>query len=153
MLEGELTVLVGERTVTATAGAFVLVPRGTAHTFSKAGTASAKLLIIISPAGFEQFFEEIAGPSDLEKIMALAPKYHLEIVGPPSVRMPGASEALFDLWHDLFGEHLHLLQHHLLRHADPVELEHHVGDAELPAVCDQALGDRVGRAEQEAVFL
>ena len=75
--------LVGERTVTATAGAFVLVPRGTVHTFSKAGTASAKILIIISPAGFEKFFEEIAGPPDLEKIMALAPKYNLEIVGPP----------------------------------------------------------------------
>ena len=74
VLEGELNVLVGERTVTATAGAFVLVPRGTVHTFSTAGTASAKLLILISPAGFEQFFEEIAGPPDLAKIMALAPK-------------------------------------------------------------------------------
>jgi quercetin dioxygenase-like cupin family protein len=83
VLEGELNVLVGERTVTATAGAFVLVPRGTVHTFSKAGPASAKILTIISPAGFEKFFEEIAGPPDLKKIMALAPKYHLEIVGPP----------------------------------------------------------------------
>ena len=83
VLEGELNIRVGERTVTATAGAFVLVPRGTVHTFANAGTASAKLLILISPAGFEQFFEEIAGPPDLAKIMALAPKYHLEIVGPP----------------------------------------------------------------------
>jgi len=83
VLEGELNVLVGQRTVTATAGAFVLVPRGTVHTFSKAETASAKILTIISPAGFEKFFEEIAGPPDLEKIMALAPKYNLEIVGPP----------------------------------------------------------------------
>ena len=83
VLEGELNVLVGERTIKATAGAFVLVPRGTVHTFSKAGPGSAKLLIIISPAGFEQFFEEIAGPPDLEKIMALAPKYNLEIVEPP----------------------------------------------------------------------
>jgi len=82
VLEGELSVLVGERTVTATAGAFVLVPRGTVHTFSKAGTAAARILMIISPAGFERFFEEIAGPPDLEKIMALAPKYNLEIVGP-----------------------------------------------------------------------
>jgi hypothetical protein len=40
-------------------------------------------LIIISPAGFEKFFEEIAGPPDLEKIMALAPKYNLEIVESP----------------------------------------------------------------------
>jgi mannose-6-phosphate isomerase-like protein (cupin superfamily) len=82
LLEGELNVVIGERTVTAKAGAFVLVPRGTVHTFSKAGTASAKVLVIISPAGFEKFFEEIAGPPDLDKIKALAPKYNLEIVGP-----------------------------------------------------------------------
>ena len=31
VLEGELNVLVGQRTVTATAGAFVLVPRGTSR--------------------------------------------------------------------------------------------------------------------------
>lgn len=82
VVEGELDVLVGERTVKATAGSFVLVPRGTVHTFSKKG-AAAKLLIIISPAGFEKFFEEISGSHDLEKIMALAPKYNLKIVGPP----------------------------------------------------------------------
>ncbi len=83
VLEGELNVLVGENTITAKAGAFVLVPRGTVHAFSTAGTASAKLLVIISPAGFERFFQEIAGPPDLGKIMALAPKYHLKIIGPP----------------------------------------------------------------------
>lgn len=83
VLEGELDILVGERIVKAPAGAFLLVPRGTVHTFSKSGTAPAKILIIISPAGFERFFEEIAGPPDLEKIMALAPKYNLKIVGPP----------------------------------------------------------------------
>jgi hypothetical protein len=44
---------------------------------------AAKVLVIISPAGFEKFFEEIAGPPDLQKIMALAPKYNLQIVGPP----------------------------------------------------------------------
>jgi len=80
VLEGELNVLIGESTIKASAGAFVLVPRGTVHTFSKVGGASAKVLIIISPAGFEKFFEEIAGPPDFETIMALAPKYNLEIV-------------------------------------------------------------------------
>jgi quercetin dioxygenase-like cupin family protein len=80
VLDGELNVIVGERTVTATAGAFVLVPRGTVHTYSRAGTTLAKILVIISPAGFERFFEEIAGPPDLDKIKTLAPKYNLEIV-------------------------------------------------------------------------
>jgi mannose-6-phosphate isomerase-like protein (cupin superfamily) len=82
VLEGELNILIGERTINAKAGAFVLVPRGTIHTFSKVGKSS-KLLVIISPAGFENFFEEIAGPPDMEKIMKLAPKYNLKIVAPP----------------------------------------------------------------------
>jgi quercetin dioxygenase-like cupin family protein len=84
LLEGELKILLGDRTFTAKPGDFVLVPRGIVHTFSRAGTESAKMLVIISPAGFEKFFEEIAGPPDLEKVMALAPKYNLKIVGPPS---------------------------------------------------------------------
>src|SRR5208283_1729437 len=86
VLEGSLNVVIGEHTIKANAGAFVLVPRGTVHTFSKVGT-SAKILIIISPAGFEKFFEEIAGPPDLEKIKSLASKYNLEFVGP----LPGVS--------------------------------------------------------------
>jgi quercetin dioxygenase-like cupin family protein len=86
VLEGSLDVVVGEHRIKANAGAFVLVPRGIVHTFSKVG-ASAKILIIISPAGFEKFFEEVAGPPDFEKIKALAPKYNLEFVGP----LPGQS--------------------------------------------------------------
>jgi len=46
VLEGELNVLVWDRTVTATTGAFVLVPHGTVHTFSKPGTASAKYWLL-----------------------------------------------------------------------------------------------------------
>jgi mannose-6-phosphate isomerase-like protein (cupin superfamily) len=81
VLEGSLKVFIGEHTFTANVGAFVLVPRGTVHTFSKVGM-SARILIIISAAGFEKFFEEMAGPLDLEKVEALASKYNLEIVGP-----------------------------------------------------------------------
>jgi len=83
VLEGALRIRIGERTVTAGPGAFVLIPRGTVHTFAREGPAPARILVILSPAGLETFFEEIAGPPDLEKIQALAPKYHLQIVGPP----------------------------------------------------------------------
>jgi hypothetical protein len=52
------------------------------------------LLQINTPTGLEHFFEEMGepakaltlpppGPPDVEKLMALAPKYHLEIQGPP----------------------------------------------------------------------
>ena len=86
VLEGELRVQVGERIIHGTAGAFVFIPKGTAHTFAKAGTEPARMLVIISPAGFEQFFEEVGGPPDMDKIMAAAERYGFEVVGPPLER-------------------------------------------------------------------
>jgi quercetin dioxygenase-like cupin family protein len=83
VLEGEVNVTIGDRTIRGTAGSFVLIPRGTVPTFPKVGTEPAKMLVIISPAGFEQFFTEIDGVTDVDKIMTLAPRYNLGIVGPP----------------------------------------------------------------------
>jgi hypothetical protein len=39
----------GEGTMTATAGTFVLVPRGTVHTFKNSATTPARMLTIMSP--------------------------------------------------------------------------------------------------------
>lgn len=90
VLEGEVTVLIGDRTLTAAAGSFAFVPRGTIHTFSNRATREARLLVIISPAGFERAFEEMAEvapsadqPPDMDRLMAIAEKYNLEIAGPP----------------------------------------------------------------------
>ena len=90
VLEGEVNVLVGERTIHGTPGSFVLIPRGTIHTFFKAGSEPAKLLAIFSPPGFEQFFVEAVGSEKgidtaafVEKAMSIAEKYNLEVVGPP----------------------------------------------------------------------
>ncbi|MCH7767710.1 MAG: cupin domain-containing protein [Nitrospinae bacterium] len=89
VLEGEINVLLGERTFKATAGSFVLIPRGTVHAFSRIGQEPAKLLAIFSPAGFEQFFDEAVDldVTDTEayvaKAKALAEKYNMDIVGPP----------------------------------------------------------------------
>ncbi len=89
VLEGEINVLLGERTIRAKAGSFVLIPRGTVHTFSRVGQEPAKLLAIFSPPGVEQFFDEAVDldVTDTEayvaKAIALAEKYNMEIVGPP----------------------------------------------------------------------
>ena len=58
MLEGELTVYVGDQIIHATPGTFVLVPRGTVHTFSNLGDRPAKSLGIFSPGGSEQIFAD-----------------------------------------------------------------------------------------------
>lgn len=60
VLEGEVTIQAGERTVQAGPGTFVLIPPGVAHTFANPGSASARLLEIDSPGGFEGYFQELA---------------------------------------------------------------------------------------------
>ena len=60
VLEGELTVRVGPRTIKASAGSFVVVPRGVVHQPSNPGTQPTRFLLIFSPAGMDHFFEEAA---------------------------------------------------------------------------------------------
>ena len=89
VLEGEINVLLGERTIRMKAGAFVLIRRGTVHAFSRVDEKPAKVLAIFTPAGFEKFFDEAVDldVTDTEayvaKGKALAKKYNMEIVGPP----------------------------------------------------------------------
>jgi len=89
VLEGEINVLLGERTFIAKVGSFVRIPRGTVHTFCRIEKKNAKLLAMFSPAGFEKFFDEAVDldVTDTEayiaKAKALANKYNMEIVGPP----------------------------------------------------------------------
>ena len=89
VLEGEVNIKIGEQTIRGTVGTFVLIPRGTVHTFWNAGPTHSKLLAIFSPPGIEQFFIEVVGNEEIdtatfvERGMAVAEKYNLEIVGPP----------------------------------------------------------------------
>ena len=89
VLEGELTVRIGERTITAPVGSFVVIPRGVVHQPSNPGTEPTRVLLIFSPAGMERFFEEAAegriplqmvptDPDALERRAAFAEKYGYE---------------------------------------------------------------------------
>ena len=60
VLEGELTMRVGARTITAPAGSFVIVPRGVVHQPSNPGAQPIRALLIFSPAGMDSFFAEAA---------------------------------------------------------------------------------------------
>ncbi len=92
VLDGTFGFQVGERTFDGAAGAFFFVPRGTEHTFWNRGPTLAKVLVTISPAGFERYFEELAeGLSSaggsveaaLDIRRALSGKHDIEVVGPP----------------------------------------------------------------------
>lgn len=49
MLEGKLCVKVGDATVEAAAGAAVLVPRGTPHTYWNPDPAPVRYLLVMTP--------------------------------------------------------------------------------------------------------
>lgn len=56
--QGTLTVHVGDKTLNASPGDVVHLPRGIAHCFQNNGNVDAKVLVVVEPAGFEKFFEE-----------------------------------------------------------------------------------------------
>ncbi len=70
VIEGRMGALLGDDVVYAEVGDFVFKPRDQWHTFWNAGDEPCRLLEIISPAGFEHFFEDFAaaleagGPPD-----------------------------------------------------------------------------------------
>ena len=58
VLEGVLGVLVGDKEVEAQAGAAVMVPRGTPHTYWNAGTGRLRYLLVMT-ANIHQLIQEI----------------------------------------------------------------------------------------------
>lgn len=59
VLEGRMGARLGDDVVEAGAGDFVFKPRGQWHTFWNAGDSPCRILEIISPSGFEHFFDEL----------------------------------------------------------------------------------------------
>lgn len=84
VLEGRMGALLGDDVVYAGPGDLVYKPRGQWHTFWNASDEPARILELISPAGFEEYFRELAqlmaSPSpDPAAIGALHAKYSLEM--------------------------------------------------------------------------
>jgi mannose-6-phosphate isomerase-like protein (cupin superfamily) len=62
ILDGEFSFVVGDSPFRACAGDFVYVPRGTPHTLT-AESGAAKALVLITPAGLEEFFVQLSEPA------------------------------------------------------------------------------------------
>jgi quercetin dioxygenase-like cupin family protein len=93
--QGTLTIQVGGKTLTASPGDFVCLPRGIAHCFQNTGNADAKFLVMATPAGVETFFEEAFYPvvdrsqempamtgEFMARVLAAASKCGIEFVPP-----------------------------------------------------------------------
>jgi len=59
VLQGRVGALLGDEEVAGNPGDLIFKPRNQWHTFWNAGDEPARILEIISPAGFEQFFDEL----------------------------------------------------------------------------------------------
>ncbi len=59
VLEGTLGARVGDGYIEAGAGDWLIRPRGVPHAFWNPGPTEARLLEIVSPAGFERYFAEL----------------------------------------------------------------------------------------------
>ena len=78
VVEGRMGALLGDDVVYAEPGDLVFKPRGQWHTFWNAGNEPARILEIISPAGFERFFAELV---DLGGVANTSPETLSELCG------------------------------------------------------------------------
>jgi mannose-6-phosphate isomerase-like protein (cupin superfamily) len=94
ILTGRVGALLGEEVLEGGPGDLIFKPRNQWHTFWNAGDEPARILEVISPAGFEKFFEELVDMGGVtqaapERMMELCARYQLEM-NPESV--PGLIE-------------------------------------------------------------
>jgi len=94
VLEGTLTIQIGEDILTASPGDSVYLPRGIVHSFKNTGDVDAKVLVLITPAGLENFFAEVFDPAAdrfaappfnkevIARSLASAPRYGLVLLPP-----------------------------------------------------------------------
>jgi len=85
VLEGNFRLSLDKRTIPAPTGSFVLVRRGTLHTIANLGPGVGRLLIFLTPPGFEGYWEEMAnlhrasgGKIDPAQQLALREKYSMD---------------------------------------------------------------------------
>jgi len=62
VLDGEITLFIGDQRLIASAGMFANMPVGTPHSFKNEGGKPAKMPISVAPAGLEKMFFEVGVP-------------------------------------------------------------------------------------------
>jgi quercetin dioxygenase-like cupin family protein len=85
VLEGELTMRLGERVERVGPGSFVCAPPGVVHTFANDTDAPVRFLNFNTPAGWERYMRELGtagadGPLTRERIGAIAARHDFRAV-------------------------------------------------------------------------
>ena len=94
---GTLALTLDGRAVTLHAGETAVVPPGVAHAFANPSDAPARVLIWMTPGGFEGYFDEVAAlaaaspvwpPADMGALAAVGARYDLVPVPAPGAAAP-----------------------------------------------------------------
>lgn len=88
LMSGECEFFLEGETFAKGPGDTVFIPRGKEHTFRVIGNAPSRHLVILTPGGFEGFFEAMAAgnyaiPADMATIEDFAQQFQLSFTGPP----------------------------------------------------------------------
>ncbi len=88
VLEGQIGFRSEDQEVVLGPGGYIVKPRGQVHAMWNAGPTRARMIEIITPAGFENFFRGLAdmtgaGEVDMEALGDLAAQYDLPFAEPP----------------------------------------------------------------------
>lgn len=90
VVDGEMELRAGDRTIAGKPGTFVTVPTGVAHGFANRSGRPARMLLVCTPPGHERYFAELAtilsrpGAPDPEEIGVLRGRYDTTQVSPLS---------------------------------------------------------------------
>lgn len=89
ILEGDYEFVVAGKTVSAKSGDTLFAPRGIPHTYRCTSKGGGKLSVVLTPAGFEDFFAEIGAMSpqqqqEIPRVIEMAKRYGLEFLPPPT---------------------------------------------------------------------
>lgn len=89
ILEGDYEFMVAGETIPAKAGDTLFAPRGIPHTYHCTSKGGGKLSVVLTPAGFEDFFAEIGAMSpqqqqEIPRVIEMAKRYGLEFLPPPT---------------------------------------------------------------------
>ena len=94
VLEGELTFYTEDSSQVTGPGSVVYAPRGQPHTFCNTGKTRARMLVLTTPAGIEDYFAATAyhgsgsegrpAPTkeEIDRLMAMAPAHGIEFCQP-----------------------------------------------------------------------
>jgi quercetin dioxygenase-like cupin family protein len=94
IVAGQVSIQVDGQTFDGRPGSWVVIPRGTVHSFALESD-EVTMLVLFTPAGFERFFQEMSEPAtsvttpptpvsplDIPRLLAVSAKYGSTFVGP-----------------------------------------------------------------------